>query len=152
MIISGAGWIEEAVPAADYGLLDVIWRRWCPGWQYPQTMMNEVKATFRQEGVTAAALSYYRRTGRTPAETAMIENLEYPMPALMVGGVNDGCVSAGMFKTCDTSRYTGKFKLAMLECGHFPQRENPRALCAELLPFLTEAESCTPGKAGISDD
>jgi hypothetical protein len=43
-------------------------------------------------------------------------------------------------KTSDTSRYTGKFKLVMLESGHFPQRENPRALCAELLPFLTAPE------------
>jgi pimeloyl-ACP methyl ester carboxylesterase len=137
MIVNGAGWIEEAVRAADYGLLDVLWRRWCPGWEYPQEMMDEVKATFRREGVASAALSYYRRTGRTPAETVRIENLEYPMPTLMVGGLNDGCASAGMFKTGDTSRYTGKFRLAMLESGHFPQRENPRALCAELLPFLT---------------
>jgi pimeloyl-ACP methyl ester carboxylesterase len=140
MITSGAGWIEEAMPVADYSLLDVIWHRWCPGWKYPQKMMDEVKATFRQEGVAAAALSYYHRIGRAPAETARIENLEYPMPTLTVGGLNDGCVSAGMFKTCDTSRYTGKFKLVMLESGHFPQRENPQALCAELLPFLTEAD------------
>jgi pimeloyl-ACP methyl ester carboxylesterase len=140
MIICGAGWIEEAIKAADYGLLEVIWRRWSPGWKYPQKMMDEVKATFRQEGVAAAALSYYRQTARNAADTARIENLEYPMPTLMVGGLRDGCASAGMFKSSDTSRYSGKFKLVMLESGHFPQRETPQALSAELLPFLCASD------------
>jgi pimeloyl-ACP methyl ester carboxylesterase len=140
MIISGAGWIEKAIQVDDYALLDVIWHRWCPGWQYPKEMMDGVKATFKQEGVAAAALSYYRQTMRAPADTARIENLEYPMPTLMVGGLKDGCASPGMFKSSDTSRYSGKFKLVMLQSGHFPQRETPRALCAELLPFLSAAE------------
>jgi pimeloyl-ACP methyl ester carboxylesterase len=137
MIVAGTGWIEEAAKVADYGLLDVIWRTWSPGWEYPKVMLDDVKRTFRRKGVTAAAMSYYHQRKRPPEDEARVENLEFSMPTLMVGGITDGCATAGMFKSCDTSKYVGGFKLAMLESGHFPQRENPVALCAELIPFLT---------------
>jgi hypothetical protein len=51
---------DAALPFGDFRFLERLWADWSPGWQYPPEEMAALKETFRQPGVVAAALGYYR--------------------------------------------------------------------------------------------
>jgi pimeloyl-ACP methyl ester carboxylesterase len=51
---------EAIVERDDYAFIETLWRRWSPSWQYAPADIEQVKSTFRAEGVTHAATQYYR--------------------------------------------------------------------------------------------
>lgn len=136
------GLSDFVVRRDDFAFIDRLWRDWSPGWSWPAEAMEPVKETFRQPGVPAAALGYYRHlfrwlaapNRRTRADIAR----PVTMPALVLHGQADGCMDARLpAAAVQAARFEAGVQLAIVPgAGHFLHREQPVRVNALLLEFL----------------
>ena len=63
------GAIERAAKN-DFAHIDMLMRRWSPGWDVPPDETLKVKESFRQPGSLAAAIGYYREQRAAQIECA----------------------------------------------------------------------------------
>ena len=118
----------------DHAGLDKLVTRWAPSWERGPDAFADAKRSFRQPGALDAALGYYRAlTLRTPD----LFKRKLGMPSLLVGGLQD-IVPASAFEASRRG-FVGDLEICMLDCGHFPHREQPEAFNARLLSFLGPA-------------
>jgi pimeloyl-ACP methyl ester carboxylesterase len=134
---------EQAVAANDYAFLERWWRDASPGYEPPPEKMESVKATFRQPGVLAAALAYYRHTfhpaNRDPALAALHERLgtaPTPVPTLAIHGTRDRPGRLEAFEAMDPLFAAGLEKVTLPGTGHFLHLEQPEEVARRVVAFL----------------
>lgn len=124
-----------------------IWSIWNPGWTVPEDEFMETAASFENPDWADVVLHSYRsRWGLAPTDPSCLD-LEARLasdpvirvPTLMLhGGVdptNGPATSEGK-----EHLFAGPYRRVVLPgLGHFPQRQAPAAILAELLPFLAGA-------------
>jgi len=137
-----ADWLLER---HDWRLVEVLWRRWSPGWQAPARALTSVKATLAGPGVKHAALAYYRalfavlsprfREGMTRASRRI------KVPSLILAGRNDGCFPVGAFtRAVREQDYPAGVRLEIVDgAGHFLHREKPETVNALIVAHLRKA-------------
>ena len=137
-------WAELVVAYDDYALIEQLWQDWSPGWAYPADEMASLKETFRQPGVTRAAIDYYRHTlnpaFQFPALSAIAARLAMepvPVPTLYVHGERDGVVGLELTVGMEPRFPRGLQRAIIPGAGHFVHQEQPDAVNAMVLDFLT---------------
>jgi pimeloyl-ACP methyl ester carboxylesterase len=133
---------EQVVAANDFAFLEQWWRDASPEYD-PASVMERVKATFRQPGVVTAALSYYRHTfhpaHRDPALQAAQERVNSaptPVPTLALHGTRDRPGRLEAFEGMDDLFLKGVEKVVFPGAGHFVHLERPRDVNRRIVEFL----------------
>ena len=127
----------------DLALVEQLWRRWSPSWEYSMARQKKVKATLRQRRSASAALRYYQAlladAALDPHEwRASLKLALKPIrtPSLLISGEEDGCISPQMFDGYERA-FNAPVRLELLKgCGHFPQHERPDALQSLIREFI----------------
>jgi pimeloyl-ACP methyl ester carboxylesterase len=128
------GYADDVFKFQSYKFVDILWSSWCPGWQYPKEMINSVKMTLCEPGVTESALDSYRQTMQDTTNE-LKSNLILDIPVLYIGGKKDGCLNEKSYSKNDDSKHRKGSTIKLLNCGHFPQRELPQEFCKILIEF-----------------
>lgn len=127
----------------DLALVEQLWRRWSPSWQYTAARQKKVKATLRQRRSAQAALRYYQGliadAALDPTEwSASLKLALSPIrtPSLLITGDEDGCIHPKMFEGYERA-FSAPVRLELLSgCGHFPQHERPAQLQTLIRDFI----------------
>lgn len=134
---------EQAVAANDFAFLEAWWRDAAPDFDPPADLMEPLKATFRQPGVVAAALNYYRHTfhpdNRDPRLQALqerVSNEPTPVPTLAFHGTKDRPGRLEAFESMDALFLNGVEKVILPGAGHFVHLERADAVNAKIVSFL----------------
>lgn len=134
---------EMAVAHDDFRFLERLWADWSPGWTLPAEEMAALKDTFRQPGVVAAALAYYRQTLdplRQRPELADVQQRllseAVTVPTLYLHGARDGCIGLELMDGMAALFPAGLETVVVPDAGHFLHQEQPQAVNAKLLEFL----------------
>lgn len=123
---------DDLMRRGDFAHVNELYARWSPTWHVPDAELEPVKNAFAAPGCLDAALGYYRASSlSTPA----FEAGDLSMPAMLVGGTDDGILPERAF-TGATDRFTQPLRVELLPGGHFVHRESPDAFEAVLLDFL----------------
>lgn len=137
-----ADWLIEQ---RDWELIDILWRRWSPGWVAPPAVLESVKATLAEPGVKKAALAYYRClaspfTGRFK-EGVRRASRRIKAPSLILAGSRDGCFKLDAFRRgIRPEDYPAGVALEIIEgAGHFLHREKPETVNTLILDHLKRA-------------
>lgn len=131
---------EWALRRNNFALIERLWQRWSPNWNYPEATMTALKASFQQEGVVEASLGYYRAlfaAGKESSQAASTGAINVPVMTLC--GENDGCMDARMFENMESSH---KFKRGLLvktikDAGHFMHLEKPDEINTALIEWIS---------------
>jgi pimeloyl-ACP methyl ester carboxylesterase len=146
MFFQQVGVAEAAVAADDFALLEDLWHKWSPGWEFGAQDIADLKRCFREPGVIQAALTYYRHAFDTssPAGQASRASFATPIrvPTLGIYGADDGCIGADVFeKAMQREDFAQGMELFRVEgAGHFCHVEQPMGVNARLLEFLGRCE------------
>ena len=134
---------DAAVPFADFRFLERLWQDWSPGWDYPAEEMAALKETFRQPGVPAAALGYYRATLNPLNQDPALADIQtrislspISVRTLYFHGARDGCVGAELLDGMEQLFPQGLETVIVPEAGHFVHQERPEIVNRHLLEFL----------------
>ncbi len=135
---------DVALAHDDFAFVERLWRDWSPGWKYPAADLEAVKQTFRQPGVAAAALGYYRAMLNPELQAPELAALQGRMmlepiavPALMLHGADDGCMGADLVEGMAAYFPRGLRTEVVPGAGHFLHQEAPERINALVLDFLT---------------
>ncbi len=136
---------EPAVMHDDFAFLEHLWSDWSPGWRWPAEAMDEVKAVFRQPGVLAATLGYYRAflnpALHKPEYMALQSRLmlePVDVPAMHLHGPNDGCMGVELTDGMAAMFPRGLRLEIVPGTGHFVHQEAPDVVNRLLLDFLRD--------------
>jgi pimeloyl-ACP methyl ester carboxylesterase len=134
---------DIAVAHDDFCFLERLWQDWSPNWRYGAEDLEALKKTFRQPGVLAAALGYYRSTLSPATQDPELSELQarlatspVEVPCTVVFGAEDGCMSADLLAGMEAFFPRGLRKIVLPEAGHFVHRENPIEVNHALLEAL----------------
>lgn len=136
---------DHIVERNDYAFIRKLWRDWNPGWDAPETDLQNVIETFRQPGVKEAALSYYRQTiglkAFTPSAIAAAK-FKVPVPTMAITGARDKCIDSDVFRSMmyEEDFPAGLEVRQVADAGHFPHQEQPDAVNGLLLDWLARRE------------
>ena len=133
--------IAEGVYARrDFAFMQGLWRKWSPDLDLVASNMGAVKDSFRQPGVVAATLAYYRcllrdvSSGRGKALLAQA----IATPSLVLAGENDGCMDISLYDKAIKEKYFSRgvtFK-PFAGAGHFLHQEIPETINPILIHWL----------------
>ncbi|MGQ0621298.1 MAG: alpha/beta fold hydrolase [Panacagrimonas sp.] len=136
-------WAERRLVENDFAwMVDVLIRRWSPGWNFREADIAPVKAGFSDPARLAAALAYYRRIPGLLAQPALWKTTfsAITVPTCMIYGTEDGCVGPEMFEG-QAKRFKAGFELCEATgMGHFMQWENPAWFSDRVIGFLQKTE------------
>lgn len=118
--------------ANDFAQIRVLYERWSPGFDWPDSAFRDVKAAYGSPGCTTAALAYYKALTPTPSPGL---RAKIAVPALILGGKTDGVAREQDFEA-SRSRFTGPVDVKMLPGGHFLHLEHPEPFVEALLGAL----------------
>jgi len=135
---------EAALAHDDFHLIDRLWADWSPGFEVDAGLMAGIKASFRQPGVAAAAVSYYRHVFlpalRDPALAEVqgrIGTAPIAVPALYLQGSLDGCIGSEV--ETEPALFSAGVRTEMVHgVGHFLHVEKPDEVNSMVLEFLKE--------------
>lgn len=129
---------EHLLAARDFALVDLLWDRWSPGWDYPEERLAATKEALG--GRTGEVLAYYRQFVRgsvarlrngLPAVEPTIET-----PTLVLAGAEDGCIGPDVFADAGEA-FAGPHRIARVrDAGHFMHCERPDIVADEVLAFF----------------
>jgi pimeloyl-ACP methyl ester carboxylesterase len=122
------------IRATDFAYVDMLVRRWSPGWDVPPGETDAVKASLREPGALEAALGYYRalRPWLPPGQRKKVR-----VPAAAFAGETDLMQVAAYERA--RSRYAGAYEVVKVPGGHFMHREHPERFTRELVRVLGPA-------------
>ncbi|MBC7953783.1 MAG: alpha/beta hydrolase [Rhodospirillaceae bacterium] len=124
-----------------------MWDIWSPGWRVPDTDFNEVAASLDNPDWADVTLHSYRvRWGHAPAdpdydeaERRIAASPVITVPTLVLHGSADPCNALSTSEGRE-ALFQGPYRRVVLDgLAHFPQRQDPAAVLAHLLPFLDTA-------------
>ncbi|MBZ5714804.1 alpha/beta fold hydrolase [Nannocystis pusilla] len=141
---------DVALRRHDFALIDKLWRDWSPGFTPPAEEMRLLKRTFRQPGVAAAALGYYRDMfdplSRAAAASRALMRAPISVPTLALTGERDGCLDTRLFDLMRAEDFAHGLSVQRIaEAGHFLHQEQPDEVNRRLIEFLRRHE---PGDIG----
>lgn len=122
----------------NYKYIDVLYRRWAPGWKEYVETSKEVKKTFEQEGRLEAALGYYWtfHRNRGDKELSRFYGQIPTMPLLTFAGKQDGAIVIKQFYETEKIM-KADFELVIDDnSGHFLHRESSALFIEKLTDFL----------------
>jgi len=135
---------EMAVAYNDFEFIERLWQDWSPGWLYPQSVMDEIKGTFRQPAVLKAALGYYRSQFnpalRHPSMADIWKRLNDPIPVstMYLHGINDGCIGVETTEGMEADFLYDFEKHVIPSAGHFVHQEQPEIVNRLITRFLAQ--------------
>jgi len=134
---------DAALPFGDFRFLERLWEDWSPGWTYPPEEMAALKETFRQPGVLAAALGYYRATLNPANQVPELAEIQgrisispVSVQTLYFHGARDGCVGVELLQGMDQLFPQGLETVIVPDAGHFVHQECPELVNKRLLEFI----------------
>jgi pimeloyl-ACP methyl ester carboxylesterase len=134
---------EAALAHDDFAMVERLWRDWSPGFVPDATAMAALKATFRQPGVAAAALAYYRHTFQPQLRIAAHEALQARLgtepirvPALYLHGEDDCCLGVELATGNEALFPAGLARHIVPGTGHFLHVERPDLVNPLVLDFV----------------
>lgn len=136
-------WLPEwAIELGDFALLELLWRRWSPGYHLPTAEWAALKRTFAQPGVKHAALGYYRgmrdlasKEGR--ASLALFSR-RIEVPTLALTGADDGCIDTRLYdRLFDRRRFPKGLQIERIfGAGHFLHLEQPEKVNLHIIAWI----------------
>lgn len=135
---------EAIVERDDYAFIETLWRRWSPSWQYAPADIEQVKSTFRAEGVTHAATQYYRcllqPLSLSTQQSWRLLTSRISVPTLALTGEQDGCMDSRLYDSLmreqDFENGLEVYKLPNV--GHFLHREAPAEVNRLILDWIRQ--------------
>ena len=136
---------EYAVYANDFGLIDLLWRDWSPGYEPPAGYLRAVKDMLASPGGLEAAVGYYRHLLNPRKQDPRLATVEaagtglVPVPTLYLHGADDGCMGADVVDIDDLKPlFPGGLEAEILPgVGHFLHLEDPARVNGRIVEFLT---------------
>jgi pimeloyl-ACP methyl ester carboxylesterase len=140
------GLADRVVAARDLAFIERLWRAWSPGWSFDSEDMAALKHRFREPGVLASALAYYRATLNPlladSREMRRISAEPVPVPTLAITGARDGCMDTRMYDYIDPKLFPHGYRMERIEAaGHFVHQEKPQAVSELLLDWIAGASA-----------
>ncbi len=136
-------WLPEQVLGLGNGaFIRWLWRRWSPGWEPPEALLQPVVETLAERPVRQAPLAYYRCLTRLlhPQHRKSRQALTLPcqVPSLVITGARDGCMDTRLFEPTLWQRdfMAGVELYRLMGAGHFCHLEKPDLVNAKILKFL----------------
>jgi len=137
---------EKLLTESHESLCEHIWHRWSPGWKFSSREFQEAAAYWKNPQFVPVTISSYRhRYGNAlgrPAYAAAQATLDTkPKPSISVStlfayGTDDHCVLPASSEE-QHKFFAGSYeRIAIKDVGHFPQREDPRAVTKLITRFL----------------
>lgn len=135
---------EAIVERDDYAFIETLWRRWSPSWQYAPADIEQVKSTFRADGVTHAATQYYRcllqPLSLSTQQSWRLLTSRVSVPTLAITGEQDGCMDSRLY---DSLMREQDFENGLEVCklpnaGHFLHREAPVEVNGLILDWIRQ--------------
>ncbi len=136
---------EETVAHNDFAFIEEWWRWASPEWDIPAAALESIRATFRQPGVVAAALGYYRARydaaqadAAAQADQARIAAGPVTVPTLALHGTRDRPRRLDAFESAAMDAYFtgGLEKVIIPGTGHFMHQERPAVVNPKIVEFL----------------
>jgi pimeloyl-ACP methyl ester carboxylesterase len=131
----------------DYAFIRRLWRDWSPGWQPAEETLDTVIESFRQPGVGAAALAYYRaaldiRSLPLTSAARQAAQFKVPVPTLALTGAEDGCIDSAVFQRMMYAEdFPAGLKVIQVPAaGHFLHREQPEKVNAAIVDWLQQRD------------
>ncbi|MEJ7603322.1 MAG: alpha/beta hydrolase [Kofleriaceae bacterium] len=114
--------------------VDVLVRRWSPGWQdMPASETEPVKQAFAEPGCLDAALGYYRALERKLPPALRQQIL---VPTVAFAGETD--IIAPRAYERARHCFSGSYEVVQVPGGHFMHREHPDHVIPELVRVIRE--------------
>jgi pimeloyl-ACP methyl ester carboxylesterase len=133
---------EHIVARDDYAFVETLWKLWSPDWRYTPEDLEQVKATFRAEGVVHAATQYYRcllqPLSLSTQQSWRLLTAPVHVPTLALTGEHDGCMDTRLYDTLmrEQDFEKGLMVKRLANTGHFLHREEPEAVTALILDWI----------------
>ena len=133
---------ERVMMSRDGAFVRMLWRRWSPGWQVPEELIEPALAALADPGIRRSALGYYRCLTRVfhsqHEKGRRALKLPYQVPSLMITGAEDGCMDTRLFEYSmrESDFMAGAELYRLMGAGHFCHLEKPDLVHAKLLNFL----------------
>ena len=134
----------EAVKKERRDLACLLWQTWSPSWQFTQAEFRETTHSFDNPDWPAVTLhSYCHRWGFAESDNyyaAQEDRLRrqniISVPTLVLHGEDDG--ANGVATSAHREHlFSGPYhRVVIPQVGHFPQREKPALVAAEILAWL----------------
>lgn len=133
---------ERALRWRSFRLLEFLWGRWSPDWDYPSARLSNVEETFRAEGTVENALQYYRDTVRpslreavTGGPPSLADVPPIRTPTLVLCGEDDGCIDPALFDRAEEVLEECRV-VRVREAGHFLHQERPDVVREEIREWV----------------
>lgn len=136
---------ERALRWRDFELVEFLWGLWSPGWDYPRSRIESVKATFDRGETVEHALEYYRqivggsiREMVTQGPPSPEDSPPIKVPTLLITGARDGCIGTELYEEAEQVFDAPCRVLRVRDAGHFVHQERPSLVGDELRRFLRD--------------
>lgn len=133
---------EMIVARDDHAFIETLWKAWSPDWRYGAAAIEQVKSTFRAEGVVHATTQYYRCLLQ-PLSTSTQQSWglltsRINVPTLALTGEHDGCMDTRLYDTLmqEQNFEKGLQVHRLPDTGHFLHREAPELVTALILDWI----------------
>ncbi|MFZ5561016.1 MAG: alpha/beta fold hydrolase [Pseudomonadota bacterium] len=133
---------EHIVARDDYAFVETLWKQWSPDWRYTPEDLEQVKSTFRAEGVVHAATQYYRcllqPLSLSTQQSWRLLTSPIKVPTLALTGEHDGCMDTRLYDTLMREQdFDGGLRVKRLpDTGHFLHREAPEEVSRLILDWI----------------
>lgn len=129
---------EKLVRQHHYSLIDLLYKRWSPQWQFSKDNSQPVKNALCSSANLHAALGYYRAMGRVAKADYQLMQQPVTVPTLVASGEVDGSIDVAHFEQDAVRKsYPNLVALKIYPgIGHFPHRESPDQFSADVIEFL----------------
>lgn len=133
---------EHIVARDDYAFVESLWKLWSPDWRYSAQDLEQVKSTFRADGVVHAATQYYRcllqPLSLSTQQSWRLLTAPIHVPTLALTGEHDGCMDTRLYDTLmrEQDFEKGLRVKRLANTGHFLHREDPEAVTRLILEWI----------------